>query len=44
MAMSTNMKYTDITVDACPAAKFYHVLWNEPEAFEQVLILLVTFT
>lgn len=37
------MKYTHITVDAGVAAKFYHVLWNNPEEFDKVLTNLDDF-
>ena len=32
------MTYAHITVDACAAAKFYHILWNNPKEFDKVLI------
>ena len=32
------MKYTHITVDAGAAAKFLHVVWNNPVEFKRVLI------
>eukprot|EP00794_Sanderia_malayensis_P002595 gene2595-3007_t len=37
------MKYTHITVDAGAAAKFYHIIWNNPTDFENVLIHLGDF-
>ena len=37
------MTYTHITVDAGAAAKFYHILWNNPKEFDKVLIRLGDF-
>ena len=37
------MKYTHITVDAGAAAKFFHVVWNNPVKFKRVLIHLDDF-
>ena len=37
------MKYTYITVDAGAAAKFFHVVWNNPVEFRRVLIHLGDF-
>ena len=37
------MKYTHITVDAGAAAKFYHIIWNKPVEFNDVLIHLGDF-
>ena len=31
LAETSNMTYTHITVDAGAAAKFYHILWNNPQ-------------
>ena len=31
------MKYTHITVDAGAAAKFYHIIWNSPVEFNDIL-------
>ena len=43
LAASSNMKYTHIAVDAGAAAKFLHVVWNNPVEFKRVLIHLVDF-
>eukprot|EP00112_Aurelia_sp_Birch-Aquarium-sp1_P008666 Seg1960.8 transcript_id=Seg1960.8/GoldUCD/mRNA.D3Y31 product="GTPase-activating protein and VPS9 domain-containing protein 1" protein_id=Seg1960.8/GoldUCD/D3Y31 len=43
LASVSNMKYTHITVDAGAAAKFYHIIWNNPKDFENVLIHLGDF-
>lgn len=40
MAAQVNMKYAHITVDVGAAAKFYHVIWNSPEEFHNVIIHL----
>ena len=37
------MKYTHITVDAGAAAKFFHVVWNNPTEFAKVLVHLGDF-
>ena len=37
------MKYTHITVDAGAAAKFHHIIWNNPVEFNDVLIHLRDF-
>ena len=37
------MTYAHITVDAGAAAKFYHILWNNPKEFDKVLIHLGDF-
>ena len=43
LARASNMKYTHITVDAGAAAKFYHIIWNKPVEFNDVLIHLGDF-
>lgn len=43
LAKASNMIYTHITVDAGAAAKFYHILWNNPKEFDKVLIHLGDF-
>lgn len=43
LANSSNMTYTPITVDVGAAAKFYRVLWNNPEEFDKVLTHLGDF-
>ena len=43
LSQSSNMKYTHITVDAGAAAKFYHVIWNNPAEFHNILIHLEDF-
>ena len=40
LAQVSNMKYTNITVDAGAAAKFYQVVWNNPIEFKNVIIHL----
>ena len=37
------MTYTNITIDGGAALKFYHVLWNNPEEFKNVIIHLGDF-
>ena len=37
------MKYTHITVDAGAAAKYFHVVWNNPVEFKRALIYLGDF-
>ena len=37
------MTYSHITVDAGAAAKFYHVVWNNPEEFKRFVINLGDF-
>ena len=37
------MKYTHITVNAGAAAKFFHVVWNNPVEFKRVLIYFGDF-
>ena len=43
LAETSNMTYTHITVDAGAAAKFYHILWNNPQEFNKVLMHLGDF-
>ena len=43
LAVSSNMRYTHITTDAGAAAKFYHVVWNNPLEFKNVIIHLGDF-
>ena len=43
LARALNMKYTHITVDAGAPAKFYHIIWNNPVEFNDVLIHLGDF-
>ncbi|XP_065053916.1 uncharacterized protein LOC135682802 [Rhopilema esculentum] len=43
LSAASNMKYTHITVDAGAAMKFYHVLWNNPDEFNDVFIHLGDF-
>ena len=43
LARASNMKYTNITVDAGAAAKFYHIIWNNPVEFNDVLIHIGDF-
>ena len=38
LARASKMKYTHITVDAEVAAKFYHIIWNNPVKFNDILI------
>ena len=40
LAQVSNMKYTNITVDAGAAAKFYQVVWNNLIVFKNVVIHL----
>lgn len=40
MAAQANMKYAHITTDVGAAAKFYHVIWNNPGEFHNVIIHL----
>lgn len=40
LANASNMKYAHITTDAGAAAKFFHVLWNYPAEFKNVIIHL----
>ena len=43
LAKASNMTYAHITVDAGAAAKFYHILRNNPKEFNKVLIHLGDF-
>ena len=43
MAKQSNMKYTHITLDCGTAIKAYHVLWNNPDCFEHIIIHLGDF-
>ena len=43
LASVSQMKYTHITVDAGAAQKFFHVNWNNPEEFRNVIIHLGDF-
>ena len=40
MAAQANMQYAHITTDVGAAAKFYHVIWNNPGEFHNVIIHL----
>ena len=37
------MKYAHITVDAGAAQKFFHVVWNNPDEFNNVIVHLGDF-
>ena len=41
--MVSNTTYVHITVDAGAAQKFYHVIWNNPEKFDNVVVHLGYF-
>ena len=43
LSKAANMTYTHITIDGGAASKFYHVLWNNPEEFKNVIIHLGDF-
>ena len=43
LAKSANMTYAHITIDGGAASKFYHVIWNNPEEFKNVIIHLGDF-
>ncbi len=43
LAAASNMMYTHITVDAGAAQKFFHVLWNNPTEFQNIIIHLGDF-
>ena len=45
LARASNMRYmvVHITVDAGTASKFYHIIWNNPVKFKDVLIHLGDF-
>ena len=43
LASASNMKFTHITVDGGAAMKFFHVVWNNPDEFNNVLIHLGDF-
>ena len=43
LSRASNMKYTHVTTDAGAAAKFFHVVWNNPEEFKTVIIHLGDF-
>ena len=43
LASASNMKFTHITVDGGAAMKFFHVVWNNPDEFNNVLIHLDDF-
>ena len=43
LAESCNMKYAHVTADAGAACKFYQVVWNNQEKFENVIIHLGDF-
>ena len=43
LASASNMKFTHITVDGGAAMKFFHVVWNNPDEFNNVLIHLEDF-
>ena len=37
------MTYAHITIDGGAASKFYHVIWNSPEEFKNIIIHLGDF-
>ena len=43
LSRAANMKYGHISVDAGAAQKFYHVVWNNPSEFGDVIIHLGDF-
>ena len=43
MAQQVNMKYVHVTLDVGAACKAYHVLWNCPEQFSNIIIHLGDF-
>ena len=43
LAKQCNMKYTHITLDCGAAIKAYHVLWNNPDRFKNVILHLGDF-
>ena len=43
LSRAANMKYAHISVDAGAAQKFYHVVWNNPIEFGDVIIHLGDF-
>ena len=43
LASASNMKFTHITVDGGAAMKFFHVVWNNLDEFNNVLIHLGDF-
>ena len=40
LAMASNLAYAHIPVDAGAAMKFYHIVWNDPVEFKNVIIHL----
>lgn len=40
MAAQSNMRYAHVTTDVGAAAKFYHVIWNNPDEFDNIIIHL----
>ena len=38
LAAQSNMKYTHIVLDCGAAIKAYHVLWNNPDRFKNIVI------
>ena len=43
LTKSANMTYAHIPLDGGAASKFYHVIWNNPEEFKNVIIHLGDF-
>ena len=43
LAAQSNMKYTHIVLDCGAAIKAYHVLWNNPDRFKNIVIHLGDF-
>ena len=43
LAMKANMKYAHITFDVGAAIKGYHLIWNEPELWKNIIIHLGDF-
>eukprot|EP00794_Sanderia_malayensis_P013418 gene13418-14794_t len=43
LASVSQMKYAHITVDAGSAQKFFHVVWNNPDKFNNVIVHLGDF-
>ena len=40
LAKQANMAYTHITLDVRAAIKAYHVIWNNPQAWADIIIHL----
>ncbi len=43
LSRASNMKFAHITVDAGAAQRFYHVVWNNPIEFQDVIIHMGDF-